>query len=178
MLENCPHITSVNFSECDGYFKDEYGDRKEKVSEGIYGMLLCECSFVFGAPVRFLGRNFFSENLSGTLLSAGSTSKDSRIFPFPFDLSLTYTFLPTCQSCPPLHLGDKEALKKALPKCSFYFWRSNRFNFYGFPVFVAGSTLRVYVLLSKQQQLQIWSPRVEAPTSTLEKANGSAESLR
>ena len=32
MLENCPNITSVNFSGCDGY-----GQYRVKVSEGIYG---------------------------------------------------------------------------------------------------------------------------------------------
>ena len=45
MLENFPNITSVNFSGCDGYTKDWRGNRDEKVSEGIYGMLFCEFSF-------------------------------------------------------------------------------------------------------------------------------------
>ena len=37
MLENCPNITFMNFSGCDGYTKDSEGDRDKKVSEGIYG---------------------------------------------------------------------------------------------------------------------------------------------
>ena len=34
--------------------------------------------------MRFFGRNFFSENLSGTLLSAGSTSRRFQKFSFSF----------------------------------------------------------------------------------------------
>ena len=64
MLENCPNITSVNFSGCDGYTRDSRGDRDEKVSEGIYGMLFCECSFVFGVPVPTLCWNFLAASLA------------------------------------------------------------------------------------------------------------------
>ena len=62
MLENCPNITSVNFSGCDGIIVGWLGRPNEKVSEGIYGMLFCECSFVFGVPVRDSPRNFFYQN--------------------------------------------------------------------------------------------------------------------
>jgi len=44
-------------------------------------------------PCAFLGRNFFSENLSGTLLSAGSTSRRFQNFSFSFR-PLTYLHLP------------------------------------------------------------------------------------
>ena len=60
--------------------------------------------------MRFLGRNFFSENLSGTLLSAGSTSRRFQNFPFSFrplnylhlaaHLSIVSSFSPRGQGGP------------------------------------------------------------------------------
>ena len=47
--------------------------------------------------MRFLGRNFFSENLSGTLLSAGSTSRRFQNFSFSFR-PLNYLHLPALLS--------------------------------------------------------------------------------
>ena len=115
MLENCPNITSVNFSGCNGY--NLYGG---KVSEGIYGMLFCECSFVFGVPVRLFWRNFSPQNLA-RIFSSGSQNleKISGNFLASFELSCSFTpALPACQS---YFTGDIQVLGKCTQLASVDF---------------------------------------------------------
>ena len=123
MLENCPNITSVNFSGCDGYSKDWILQPIKKVSEGIYGMLFCECSFVFGVPVRFFWKNFLP---SMRILREFSrvARRTCRNF---LEFSSLYSTVSLTHSCPAcllilFHSGDIQVLEKCtqLTKVNFH----------------------------------------------------------
>ena len=110
MLENCPNISSVNFSGCDGYTRNEYGNRK-KVSEGIYGMLFCECSFVFGVPVRNSSRNFSSQNLARIFSSGSQNLQKIPGISSLHSTSFTHSHLPCLLVNPiPHYTGDIKVL--------------------------------------------------------------------